>query len=141
METKTKTPAFTLKLAAKIFESYRKQWAAYDAECADYAKQGYRPYSCFHGTSLWVDYDVMCGACEDGYGWFDPMLYRQLAISEAKRAYAEFDERLDIYTKASAKHAPLDYGKMILWVAEPLGKWDPKAPAEHAPEIADEPTF
>jgi hypothetical protein len=139
METKTKTPTFILKLAVKIFALYGKQWEAYDAECAEYAAQGYRPYSCFHGTSLWSDYDVMCGACEDGYGWFDPMLYRQMALSEAKRAYEEFDERLSIYTKASAKHAPMDYGKMILWVSEPLTKWDTKPPANTA--AATDPPF
>lgn len=128
MEIKTKTPTFILKLAVKIFESYRKQWAAYDAECAEYAEQGYRPYACFHGTQLWSDYDVICGACENGYGWFDPMLYRQMAISEAKQAYNEFDERLSIYTKASVKRAPMDYGKMITWVSEPLTKWDATTP-------------
>lgn len=124
METKTKTPAFILKLATKIFASYRNDWAEYDAECAEYAKQGYRPYSCFHGTSLWVDYDVMCGACEDGYGWFDPMLYRQLAISEAKQAYALFEQRMEVYTKASALGAPIDHGTMIKWVSAPLTKWN-----------------
>lgn len=139
METKTKTPAFILKLAAKIFESYRNDWAEYDAECAKYAKDGYRPHTCFHGTNLWVDYDVMCGPCEDGYGWLDPMLYRQLALSEAKRAYKEFDERLNIYTQASAKHAPMDYGKMITWVSEPLTKWDAAIPA--APVLSLYPPF
>lgn len=139
METATKTPAFVLKLAIKVYAFYAKQWAAYESECEDYAKQGYRPYACFHGTQLWHDYDVICGACEDGYGWFDPMLYRQLAIAEAKRAYEEFNERLDIYTKASVKHAPMDYGKMITWVSEPLTKWDPKAAAEAAEVITDPP--
>lgn len=128
MEIKTKTPAFILKLAVKVFESYRKQWAEYDAECAEYAKQGYRPYSCFHGTNLWVDYDVMCGACEDGYGWFDPMLYRQLALSEAKRAYESFDQRLEVYSKASSLGAPVDHGQMIKWVGAPLAKWNAPQP-------------
>lgn len=138
METKTKTPAFILKLAVKVFESYRKDWAAYEAECAEYAAQGYRPYSCFHGTSLWVDYDVMCGPCEDGYGWFDPMLYRQLALGEAKQAYQEFEDRLEIYTKASVKQAPMDYGKMILWVSEPLNKWNAPIP-DNTPVSTDPP--
>lgn len=128
METKTKTPTFILKLAVKIFEFYRKQWAAYDAECAEYAAQGYRPHTCFHGTSLWVDYDVMCGPCEEGFGYFDPMLYRQMAISEAKAAYDSFNTRLEIYTKASSMNAPIDHGKMIKWVGEPLAKWNATQP-------------
>jgi hypothetical protein len=139
METSTKTPVFVLKLAAKIFGFYGKQWEAYERDCADYAKDGYRPAYCFHGTNLWVDYDAMCGACEDGYGWFDPMLYRQLAISEAKRAYEDFEERLSIYTKASAKHAPMDYGKLISWVSEPLTKWDAKLPKDS--QILNDPPF
>lgn len=124
METKTKTPVFILKLAAKIFASYGNDWAEYKAECAEYAAQGYRPYSCFHGTSLWSDYDAICGACEDGYGWFDPMLYRQLAISEAKQAYALFEARMEVYTKASGMDAPIDHGTMITWVSAPLTKWN-----------------
>lgn len=130
METKTKTPTFILKLAVKIFAFYRKQWAAYDAECAEYAAQGYRPHTCFHGTSLWVDYDVMCGPCEEGYGYFDPMLYRQMAINEAKAAYDSFNERLEIYTKASSLGAPIDHGKMIKWVGEPLAKWNATQPED-----------
>jgi hypothetical protein len=132
METKTKAATFVLKLAAKIFASYRKDWESYEAECDSYSAQGYRPRTCFHGTNLWVDYDPICGPCEDGYGWFDPMLYRHLAISDAKAAYEEFNERLDLYTKAAAKHAPVDFGKMITWVAEPLTKWDAPVPESAA---------
>jgi hypothetical protein len=139
METKTKTPTFILKLAVKIFAFYGKQWEAYDAECAEYAAQGYRPYTCFHGTQLWSDYDVICGACEDGLGWFDPMLYRQMAISEAKAAYADFEERLDIYTKASVKHAPMDYGQMISWVSAPLTKWDAATAAKETAIVLNPP--
>ena len=128
METKTKTPTFILKLAAKIFAFYGTQWAAYDAECAEYAAQGYRPHTCFHGTSLWVDYDVMCGPCEDGYGWFDPMLYRQMALREAHAAYDSFNIRLEVYTKASSMNAPIDHGNMIKWVGAPLAKWNATQP-------------
>jgi hypothetical protein len=113
----------TTKLAIHIFNWYAKQWASYEVECEEYSKQGYRPYACFHGTRLWTDYDPMCGMCEDGYGWFDPMLYRQLAISQAKQAFKEFNERLEIYTKATTAHAPLDHGKMITWVSDPLNQW------------------
>jgi hypothetical protein len=125
METKTKTPAFILKLAAKIFASYRKDWELYDADCAEYAKEGYRPRTCFHGTNLWTDFDPMCGPCEDGYGWFDPMMYRQMSLQEAKATYNLFNERLDLYVKLSAGRVPgIEYGQLIQWVAEPLKKWD-----------------
>ena len=140
METSTKTDTFVLKLAVKIFAHYGKQWEAYESDCESYAKDGYRPAHCFHGTALWVDYDVMCGACEEGYGWFDPMLYRQLALAEAKGAYKSFDERLDIYTKVSSMGAPgIDYGQLIAWVAQPLRKWDAAIPANTA--VSTDPPF
>lgn len=42
----------------------------YLRECEEYAEQGYRPATCFHGTSLWTDYDNICGPCEDSM--YDP---------------------------------------------------------------------
>jgi len=62
-----------------------------------------------------------------------------MAISEAKRAYEDFEERLDIYTKASVKRAPMDYGQMILWVSAPLTKWDPVTAAKETAVIQDPP--
>ena len=114
-----------IRLALHIFNWYAKEWAKYERDCEDYAKDGYRPSRCFHGTYLWTDYDPMCGPCEDGYGWFDPMLYRQLAISEAKQAFKAMDERLDIYVKASKLGLPMDHSKTIPWVSEPLNQWGP----------------
>lgn len=44
------------------FEAARDEWLAdVDREAA----RGNRPSHCFHGSSLWVDYDVACGPCED----------------------------------------------------------------------------
>lgn len=37
----------------------------YRAECEEYYSQGYRPHYCKHGRNLWVEYDVICGPCED----------------------------------------------------------------------------
>jgi len=39
--------------------------AEYARECQDYRDQGHRPHYCIHGTDLWVDYDNICGGCED----------------------------------------------------------------------------
>jgi len=36
----------------------------YRAECKAWAKQGFRPQYCIHGTNLWVEYDPICGYCE-----------------------------------------------------------------------------
>ena len=39
--------------------------AEYDADCAQWAEEGLAPHYCIHGTNLWVDYDNICGGCED----------------------------------------------------------------------------
>jgi hypothetical protein len=114
-----------MKLALHIFKWYAREWAKYDEECAEYANKGFRPHRCFHGMNLWTDYDPICGPCEDGYSWFDPELYRKLALGQAKDAYKKFDERLDLYVKASTAGLPMDYSKTIPWVSEPLNYWGP----------------
>src|SRR5699024_12273592 len=43
---------------------------AYMREVEEYAADGFRPETCFHGTNLWGEADPMCGSCEDGE--FDP---------------------------------------------------------------------
>jgi hypothetical protein len=127
METSTKkiSPA-TLKLALKIFKSYAAQWAAYEADCEDYAKQGYRPSHCFHGVSLWTDYDPMCGPCEDGYGYFDPNAYRRIAIDEAVRAFDRQQERIDMLVKLMGMGAPIQIAELGKWATEPVQSYYPQ---------------
>lgn len=50
-------------LARRLLEAQ----VEYRRAAADAADAGYRPEQCFHGASLWVDYDVMCQWCEEGY--------------------------------------------------------------------------
>lgn len=128
METSTKKISRpVLELALVIFKSYAAQWAAYEADAAEYAKQGYRPSHCFHGTSLWTDYDPMCGPCEDGYGYFDPNAYRRLAIDEAVRAYAAQNERVDMLVKLMRMGAPVQIAELGAWATEPVQTYYPKA--------------
>jgi hypothetical protein len=112
-----------IRLALHIFNWYAKEWEEYAEACEEYNRKGWTPAHCFHGTNLWTDYDPICGPCEDGYGWFDPTLYRQLAISEAKQAFRTMDERLDLYVKATTAGLPMDHSKTIPWVSEPLNCW------------------
>lgn len=44
----------------------RERREAYEQDCIEWAKQGYRPHYCYHGTNMWVDWDCACGWCEDG---------------------------------------------------------------------------
>lgn len=39
--------------------------ALYVAACEEWAAQGYIPQFCRHGVNLWVDYDPICGECEN----------------------------------------------------------------------------
>ena len=54
--------ATTARITASILAAQKE----YLREAEDMAEQGYRMPTCFHGTSQWVDYDVMCPGCEDG---------------------------------------------------------------------------
>jgi len=51
------------------FKAARKGIAARDAaweeDARAAARQGFRPHYCKHGTDLWVDYDPICGWCEE----------------------------------------------------------------------------
>lgn len=61
------------RLALKIVRSMRKMYEDYEEERRDEAKRGYRMHYCVHGTNLWVDYDPICGGCENGENYFDYM--------------------------------------------------------------------
>lgn len=55
--------AATESIARAILAEQQQQYLATQEEMR---AEGYRMPSCFHGTSQWVDYDVMCPGCEDG---------------------------------------------------------------------------
>lgn len=52
-------------------ERERARYAEYDEYCESHYRRGYRPEHCPHGVNLWVDYDPICGYCENGYSYFD----------------------------------------------------------------------
>lgn len=47
----------------------------YMKDVHELSAQGYRPRTCFHGASLWTEYDNICGACEDGE--YDPRYHSE----------------------------------------------------------------
>lgn len=75
----------TLKLALAIDRSLALGYQDYLDACEQDRRDGYRPHYCEHGKTQWVDYDNICGPCEDGLTMGDPMQRRDFAISEAKR--------------------------------------------------------
>lgn len=65
----------------------------YLREIVMHRQEGHRPHYCEHGTNLWVDYDNICGPCEDGISMRYPEQRREFAEDEAER-------RLDAFFKA-----------------------------------------
>lgn len=66
MELTASAKETILREARKDWKDYLAKLENYNTMVEDCAKRGYRPEYCFHGTPLWVDYDVMCPACESG---------------------------------------------------------------------------
>lgn len=56
----------TRRASLEALHRIRAQRAEWEESAGQYAREGFRPRTCVHGTSLWVDYDPICGPCEDG---------------------------------------------------------------------------
>jgi hypothetical protein len=91
-ELKPNIAANALRILKKSKVDLANRWASYEADCEQDRKEGHRPHYCFHGMSQWTDYDNICGACEDGYGYswesMVPLLYSD-AIDKAKAFYKD----------------------------------------------------
>ena len=83
------------KFALAAIKEIRAEYAAYQRDMEDLAKEGYGPSHCFHGTSRWTDYDNICGYCEDG------LTLQEMALGRAKRRYAEVEEKSQAYFAAA----------------------------------------
>lgn len=82
-------------LALAILAFMKKAEADYAEECAEYARQGYIPHYCPHGTDLWVDWDPICQSCEDGGP--EGSLYER-ALDKAREVQGEVLERAAVYS-------------------------------------------
>jgi hypothetical protein len=72
-------------IALQILHHLERKRDDYEEECESYAKDGYRPHYCEHGANLWVDYDVICGYCEEGWHLSNPIFIRSRAIELSKQ--------------------------------------------------------
>lgn len=79
------TSKAVLKLAAALAASYLEGYQEWVEACEQDRRDGYRPSSCEHGMNLHVDYDPICGPCEDGITMSDGVFRRQHALDVAKR--------------------------------------------------------
>lgn len=81
-----------LGLAKDLADQYYRDFLEYRESCEKWAREGYRPHYCEHGTNQWTDWDNICGPCEDGLTMADGVQRREAALDSAKRRHAEFGE-------------------------------------------------
>jgi len=62
-------------VAKKVLRDLRDRDREYREDCEQAYRDGYRPHYCRHGMNLWVDYDPICGPCEDGLTFYQEALY------------------------------------------------------------------
>jgi hypothetical protein len=111
-----------VKLAAIVLKQARADWAEYREACDEAYRAGYRPHYCRHGVNLWTDYDPMCGACEDGRGYWDYPTECQDALDTAKRAIAECDRRQEL-TRPVTRDPKLPgtiAADLLTWILAPM---------------------
>ena len=107
------------KLALAEIASIRKHYEDYEDYAESFRAEGFRPQVCVHGRSLWTDADINCGACEDGYGYFDYTREAAEALDSAKRKVAESAKRVDMVVALAAKGAPIS-DELAKWTQEPV---------------------
>lgn len=129
--------AKTRRIAAQELRKLKAQKAAYEADVADWYENGDgrkpeyeidpetgRQYNiggkgytfpyCEHGSSLWTDYDNICGGCEDGYSIHD------LARWRAMEKMAEFEKRVAWVGNAPKSLDPDTRSDLIEWMFEAI---------------------
>lgn len=74
----------TLKMAAKLARRYWVDYQEYLEEVESDYRKGYRAQYCEHGMNQWVDWDPICGPCEDGWSMANGVHRRRRAIDEAR---------------------------------------------------------
>lgn len=115
-----------LKLALKLLQARRKRWAevqaAYDADCLEWRKQGYRPHYCIHGRNMWVDYDIACGECENGEGYWEYAREAHYALSAVRYAVHEVRRRSKGLGEFWNEYGDMDFpmAEVSTWAMAPL---------------------
>lgn len=79
-------------LAIALTHKYWQGFLMWEQACDDDAREGYRPRYCEHGTNQWVDYDPICGPCENGVTMGDGVQRRQRALAQAKARVTRIEE-------------------------------------------------
>lgn len=108
-----------LKLALELLKARRAEFAQHDELTEECYRKGYSVSHCIHGTSLWTDYDPMCGPCEDGYGYWDYQLHAEDVLGLVRSARRECVKRQRMVADLMVMGAPVT-GEMVTWASAPI---------------------
>lgn len=113
-----------IDLAAHALKRIKAREVEYEEECREDARQGYRAHYCIHGMNLWVDWDPICGYCEEGLGAYEQALsyahnvmFKEGQRVEAMRAAVHAVRASDARLAIAELTSMLDV--MGRWVEEP----------------------
>lgn len=59
--------SITRKKFEELLADFHENQETYLQEREEHSARGHRHPYCFHGTSMWVDYDPMCNGCEESH--------------------------------------------------------------------------
>lgn len=136
MSETTLSPSYK-RLALALVQQARRRYYEYDDEVNEWfrsgdgrpVRQGGKGYSfpaCIHGASLWTDYDIPCGACEDGLGRFDYLRELRDAVDSVAYALDEEERRkastLEVRLLLNKDHSPAGreaLTALTAWVFQP----------------------
>lgn len=119
----------TARRALQYVKAYKRRWQEYQEDVDHWYRsgegktKGYRYPYCFHGSSLWTDYDNICGPCEDGFNGYNPTIFYRWAVDSAKYDMTVVKARSDWLLSVPEMYGriPADLHRKILdWVMEPI---------------------
>lgn len=89
-----------LKLAARLSRRYWRDYQEYLEKVESDYRKGFRAEHCEHGTNQWVDYDPICGPCEDGWSMANGVDRRRRALDEAQSRIERVAEMRRVLSEA-----------------------------------------
>ena len=115
------TPKAVARVALPILRELRQRDADWEEAAAEWARQGYRPHYCKHGTNLWVEWDAMCPGCEDSSTIYEEAV--AIAGVRVRETAARMDLVNDFLLAATKGHHALPgqpVADLMTWVMEPV---------------------
>lgn len=127
--------------AAVLERELLQRQVDYLESCREYGEQGYRHPECFHGTYQWVDYDPICGSCEEPETSIDQYSSEERVREFARElAEAEFEAERIRAEREAAKLVEREE-KIVEFTRYLMEKRPDEYPTEELAEAAVRRTF